>query len=103
MAIVQKVYREPMPSRFLASFSPFIAEFKNHPHMANLLKSSFEEFLRRNIIHYDYKKYPVNFVGSVAYYYKDILEKAVNAAGMRVGIIIQRPIDGLVAYHKNVK
>ena len=103
MAIVQKVYREPMPSRFLASFSPFIAEFKNHPHIANLLKSSFEEFLRRNIVHYDYKKYPVNFVGSVAYYYKDILEKAVNAAGMRMGIILQGPIDGLVAYHKNTK
>ena len=103
MAIVQKVYREPMPSRFLASFSPFIAEFKNHPHIANLLKSSFEEFLRRNIIHYDYKKYPVNFVGSVAYYYKDILEKAVAAAGMRMGIILKAPIDGLVEYHKNKK
>ena len=103
MAIVQKVYREPMPSRFLASFSPFIAEFKNHPHIANLLKSSFEEFLRRNIVHYDYKKYPVNFVGSVAYYYKDILEKAVAAAGMRMGIILKAPIDGLVEYHKNKK
>ncbi len=101
--IVQKVYREPMPSRFLASFSPFIAEFKNHPHVANLLKSSFEEFLRRNIIHYDYKKYPVNFVGSIAFYYKDILEKAVNAAGMRMGIVLKGPIDGLVEYHKNAK
>ena len=103
MAIVQKVYREPMPSRFLASFSPFIAEFRNHPHIANLLKSSFEEFLRRNIIHYDYKKYPVNFVGSIAYYYKDILEKAVNASGMRMDTVLQGPIDGLVAYHKNTK
>jgi len=103
LAIVQKVYREPMPSRFLASFSPFIAEFKNHPHMANLLKSSFEEFLRRNIVHYDYRKYPVNFVGSVAFYYKDFLEKAVNAAGMRMGIILKAPIDGLVEYHKNAK
>ncbi len=103
MTIVQKVYREPMPSRFLASFSPFIAEFRNHPHIANLLKSSFEEFLRRNIIHYDYKKYPVNFVGSIAYYYKDILEKAVNASGMRMGTVLQGPIDGLVDYHKNKK
>ena len=82
--------------------SPFISEFKNHPHIANLLKSSFEEFLRRNIIHYDYKKYPVNFVGSIAFYYKDILEKAVNAAGMRMGTVLQGPIDGLVAYHKNM-
>lgn len=100
LAIVQKVYREPLPSRFLASFSPFIAEFKNHPHMANLLKSSFDEFLRRNIVHYDYKKYEVNFVGSIAYYYKDILEKAVAANGMRMGKILRGPIDGLVAYHK---
>ena len=103
MGIVQKVYREQLPSRFLASFSPFINEFRNHPHMANLLKSSFEEFLRRNIVHYDYKKYPVNFVGSIAFYYKDILEKAVNAAGMRMGIVLKGPIDGLVDYHKNVK
>ena len=103
MAIVQKVYREPMPNRFLASFSPFIGEFKNHPHIANLLKSSFEEFLRRNIVHYDYRKYAVNFVGSVAFYYKDILEKAVNAAGMRMGTVLQGPVDGLVAYHKNTQ
>ena len=103
MAIVQKVYREPVPSRFLASFSPFINEFRNHPHIANLLKSSFEEFLRRNIVHYDYRKYPVNFVGSIAYYYKDILEKAVNASGMRMGVVLQGPIDGLVEYHKNKK
>lgn len=98
--IVQKVYKEPMPSRFLASFSPFISEFQNHPHIANLLKSSFDEFLRRNVAHYNYKKYEVNFVGSIAYYYKDILSKAVAANGMRLGKIIKSPIDGLVEYHK---
>lgn len=103
LAIVQKVYREPLPSRFLASFSPFINEFRNHPHIANLLKNSFDEFLSRNIIHYDYKKYPVNFVGSIAYYYKDILEKAVAAKGMRMGTVLKGPIDGLVEYHKNAK
>lgn len=100
MAIVQKVYREPLPSRFLASLSPFISEYKNHPYMANLLKSSFDEFLRRNIVHYDYKKYEVNFVGSIAYYYREILEKAVAANGMRMGKVLRGPIDGLVAYHK---
>jgi len=45
----------------------------------------------------------MNFVGSIAFYYKDILEKAVNAAGMRMGVILRAPIDGLVEYHKNVK
>ncbi|MCF0164382.1 MAG: ATPase [Bacteroidales bacterium] len=100
LAIVQKVYKEPLPSRFLASFSPFIYEFRNHPHIATLLKTSFDEFLRRNIIHYDYRRYDVNFVGSIAYYYKDILEKCVMANGMRMGKVLKGPIDGLVEFHK---
>lgn len=101
-AIVQKVYREQLPSRFLASFSPFIFEYKNHPHIANLIKTSFDEFLKRNIIHYDYKKYEVNFVGSIAYYYQEILTKAVAANGMRMGKILKSPIDGLIDYHKEL-
>lgn len=100
LAIVQKVYKEPLPSRFLASFSPFINEFRNHPHMAALLKNGFDEFLKRNITHYDYKHNDVNFVGSIAYYYKDILEKCVAANGMRMGKVLKAPIDGLVEYHK---
>jgi len=102
MTIVQKVYKEPMPNRFLSSFAPFINEFSNHPYFANLLKSSFEAFISRNLIHYDYKKYPVNFVGSIAFINKEILERAINAAGMRLGTVIQGPIDGLVEYHKNL-
>ncbi len=99
-AIVQKVYKEQLPSRFLASFSPFIFEFKNHPHISNLIKSSFDEFLRRNVMQYDYRKYEVNFVGSIAYFYQDILEKSVVANGMRMGKVIKAPAEGLVAYHK---
>ena len=45
----------------------------------------------------------MNFVGSIAFYYKDILEKAVAAAGMRMGLVLKGPIDGLVEYHKNKK
>lgn len=98
--IVQKVYREEMPSRFLASFSLFIADFRNHPYMVNMLKSSFDAFLRRNVAQYEWRKYPVNFVGSIAYCYKDILEKCVGALGMRMGTVLKQPIDGLVEYHK---
>jgi hypothetical protein len=39
-------------------------------------------------------------VGSIAYYYKDILEKTVSLNGMRMGIVLKSPIEGLVEYHK---
>ena len=100
MAIVQKVYKESLPSRFLASFSPFLNEFKEHPYIHNLLRSSFDEFFKRNIVHYDYKINDVNFVGSIAYYYRPIIEESAAAQGMKVGKIIKSPIDGLVEYHK---
>ena len=99
--IVAKVYKEPLPSRFLASFSPFINEFRAHPHIDNLLRTSFDEFITRNIYQYDYKNYSVNLVGSVAYYYQDILKEVAEKRGVTIGKILKTPIEGLIEYHKN--
>lgn len=102
MTIVSKVYKEPLPSRWLASFSPFISEFRDHPHINNIIRTSFDEFFKRNIVHYDYKNNKVNVVGSIAYYYEDILKEVAAQNGAEIGTIIKSPIDGLVAYHTNV-
>ena len=99
--IVAKVYKEPLPSRFLASFSPFINEFKSHPHIDALIRTSFDEFFTRNIYQYDYKNYSVNLVGSVAYYYQDILKEVAETRGVKIGKILKTPIEGLIEYHKN--
>lgn len=98
--IVQKVYREALPSRFLASFSPFINEFRSHPHIAKLLRRCFDDFFERNIAQYDYANNSVNLVGSVAHYYRDILEESAAAHGMKIGRIMKSPITGLVEYHR---
>ncbi|MDO4735593.1 MAG: ATPase, partial [Bacteroidia bacterium] len=101
MTIVSKVYKEPLPSRWLASFSPFISEFRDNPHINNIIRTSFDEFFKRNIVHYDYKNNKVNVVGSIAYYYEDILKEVAAQNGAEIGTIIKSPIDGLVAYHTN--
>ena len=100
--IVEKVYKQPLPSRFLASFSPFLNEFRNHPHIDRLLRTSFDEFFKRNIYQYDYKNYKVNLVGSVAYYYQDILKEVAVRDGVAIGKILKSPIEGLVEYHKEL-
>ncbi len=98
--VVSKVYKEPKPNAYLASFMPFLHEFKNHPYVTGMVKSAFEAFISRNVAHYDYKTYKVSFTGSVAFYFKDILEKCIVAAGMRPGRICRTPMDGLIEYHK---
>ena len=102
MKVVEKVYKQPMPSRFLASFAPFINEFIADPYMENLVNTSFDEFFKRNISQYDYKNHTVNFVGSIAYYFKDKLVAAAERNGMKVGSVLKTPIEGLVEYHKGI-
>ena len=44
----------------------------------------------------------MNLVGSIAYYYEDILKEVAAAKGVRIGKILKTPIEGLVEYHKNI-
>ncbi|MCL1973381.1 MAG: ATPase, partial [Bacteroidetes bacterium] len=97
--IIQKVYREPIPGRFLASFSPFLHEYSHNQHINNLLHHSFAEFFSRNVAQYEYKHYPVNMVGSIAHYYQDIIGEEAQRQGMTIGKILKTPIEGLLAYH----
>jgi len=97
--IIERVYRQPFPNRFLASLSPFLERNIETPEIRALVLNAFRAFLNRNVKQYDYQKYKVHFVGSVAYYYKEILEEAVLEAGMQSGAIMQQPMEGLVRYH----
>jgi len=101
--IIQKVYREPMPNRFLASLSAFCARHKEEPSIHALLVDCFQQFFIRNIYAYDDVNptlHTVNFVGSIAYYYKAELTEAANSLGYEVGKVIQAPIEGLVDFHR---
>ncbi|MBQ6533774.1 MAG: hypothetical protein IJI37_01265, partial [Opitutales bacterium] len=67
--IVDNVYKRPMPNRWLASFSPLVEEFIGFDHIRDIVDSQFDLFIKRNLYRFDTKKYPINAVGSVAYYF----------------------------------
>jgi hypothetical protein len=50
----------------------------------------------------DYKKKPVSFVGSIAFYNSDILRNAAYDADIQVNLILEGPIAGLTLYHKEL-
>lgn len=97
--IIDRVYRQPFPNRFLASLSPFIAQHLDEPGIRQLVLNSFIAFLRRNVMQYDYTQYPAHFIGSIAYFYKDILQEAAQETGVKIGKILQSPMEGLIQYH----
>ena len=100
--IIQKVYREPIPSRFLATFAPFLNQHRHDPHIDRLLRSSFADFFSRNIAQYDYRHYPVNIVGSIGYFFKELIDEEAQKQGMTLGKVLQAPIEGLLEYHTQI-
>ena len=98
--IIDRVYRKPFPNRFLASLSPFLAQNINEPCVHDLVLNSFKAFFKRNIMQYEnYQNLKVNLIGSVAFYYKEVLAEAAEAMGIQLGTIIQSPMEGLIKYH----
>ncbi|MFV0472359.1 MAG: ATPase [Paludibacteraceae bacterium] len=98
--IIDRVYRKPFPNRFLATFSPFISDNIQNPAVYRLVLDSFKSFLKRNVMQYDeHKNVPVHFVGSIAYYFKDVLQESANEMEIQLGNVIQNPMEGLIHYH----
>ena len=97
--IIDRVYRQPFPNRFLAGLSPFLAENIHEPKIYALVLNSFKSFIMRNVMKYDYHSWPVHFTGSIAFYYKDILAEAASETGIRMGIVSKSPLQGLVDFH----
>lgn len=98
--IIRRVYREPQGNRFLASITPFLIENIEVKEVHDLVLRSFKAFFTRNISHYDGLCAPVvNFIGSIAHYYRAVLAEAAEACGYTVGTVLKSPMEGLIRFH----
>lgn len=98
--IIDRVYRQPKPNTFLASFVPFLGENLADPQIYRLVKENFRSFLRRNVMQYEgWQTLPIGFNGSIAKIYKQPLTDVLQEEGMHLGRIIQAPLEAMVTYH----
>lgn len=98
-SIINNVYKQPMPNRFLASFSPFIYEHLHIEAVRELVKTNFRQFIERNLIPYNRLDLPLGVVGSVGFYYQSILKEVAKEMGITIGEVIKSPIEALISYH----
>ncbi|HAQ65980.1 MAG TPA: hypothetical protein DCR43_09050 [Bacteroidales bacterium] len=100
--ILERSYRNERPSRYLASFVPFLSQHKDDQWVSTLLKDSFDDFFRYMV--YDLpqpKFYPFGAIGSVAFYFQDFLCESALKAGFDSIRVLAAPIDGLISFHGN--
>ena len=96
---MNKIYGDA-PNVYLASYARFFSKHKNHFYIQKLANEAFGELTRRHILKYDgCRNVPINFVGSVAYHFQDILRTTLEEHDLNLGVVIQKPIDALVDFH----
>lgn len=99
--VVRKVYQEEYANVYLAGFAPFAHKHKDHPFFYELIFNCFKDFLRYHVLYFENcRELPIHFVGSVAFHLQDILRDAMHLLDLRIGNIVQKPLDGLIGYHR---
>ena len=98
--ILENVYKKPMPQKFLASYTKVISNYMQHPFMRNMVKQCFADFFIHQVEKYSlYKQVEINFIGSVALHFKEPLQEVMQERGLKMGLILQSPMEGLIKYH----
>ena len=95
------LYRTPNPNMYLASFAKFMFDFKEDKYIKRIIKKGFQEFFKYRILPFEKDAAtPLYFIGSISYYFRDILEKVAKKNNHQLTDVIKRPIDNLLAYHR---
>lgn len=98
--IIDRVYRQALPNRFLAAFTPFLKKYIAYPEIEKIVSNALEEFICRNLLQYkEARNLPVSFTGSVAFHFREQLTRLLSQHGLCVGQVCQTPMEGLIAYH----
>lgn len=109
-SIIQKVYRstpdaDMSPNRFLASFAPLYSTHRGNPWVEGTLRRGVKEFVERNIMAYmplTDDIYPaVNFIGSVAEAFTDLLTKELPKLKFSLGRVVKTALPELVRTYHN--
>ncbi len=99
--ILDAVYKKPLPNRYLASFAQFLVENRSHFMVENIIEDGLNDFFFNHI--YKYREswtMPINFVGSVAYGFRDILKELCDSYELQLGKVLKSPMVGLISYHQ---
>jgi glucosamine kinase len=99
--ILDSVYKQPLPNRYLASFSHFLAENRGHYMVENIIEDGINDFFFRHLCKYrESWSQTIHFTGGVAYAFKDVVRELGHAYEFDIGTISQAPMDGLEAFHR---
>lgn len=101
--IKNQLYKMPNPNTYLAQFARFIITNKDNEYCQTLIRKGLRLFIENQILQFEEAtEIPVHFVGSIAFYLQDELNELLKEYNLKMGRVLKRPIEGLLAYHQSL-
>jgi glucosamine kinase len=99
--ILEKVYRQPLANRYLATFSLFLAENRGHYMVENIIEDGLNDFFFQHLCKYGESwKLPIHFVGGISFGFRDVIKELCQSYEFELGTILKNPMEGLIKYHQ---
>ena len=97
--LMDQVYTNSLPNRSLAQNAFFLRDHLDSEYVYSLVYNSLMQFFKRNISQYDYRDYPLSFVGSTCVMYEEVLRRVADDFGASIKKISKYSMPGLVEFH----
>lgn len=102
-SVLRRLYSEPFPNRYLASFVQLLKENRGHYMVENIIEDCLNDFFHHHIMKYRQSwKSPLYFTGSVAFEFQDVLETLCGQYELEFGKVAKSPIENLVKFHQKL-
>lgn len=101
--ILHKVYKEPLPNRYLATFAPVVHHYRQDPYFQGLLQRHFEAFFESTQWAFSrYAGLPLHLTGSVSWFFKAEVLEASKRFPFKIGSVFKSPMPGLIQFHSTL-
>lgn len=102
--VIEHIYRQPSPNRWIAGFMPFITDNIDNPYIIQLVNSQIERFIEREFANYsefELKNEGVGFVGSIAVIFADKIKYEFGKRNWKIRDFTAKPMSKLIEYELN--
>jgi hypothetical protein len=98
--IFANVYMKADANVFLASFMHFVSDNRDNVYIKDMVRNGIFDFMSIHVCCYEnYKSVPTHFIGSIALHFEEILFAVASELNIKVGIITNKPVEGLLDFH----
>ena len=97
--LLDRLYSQPYPNRFLASLTPFAAQHRDDPYITALLHDCFGSFFNQLDYFEAYRTMSLHLVGGIVRTFLPAVRQAAESHRVTLGTLLPDPMQGLVQYH----